>query len=418
MVKRWYQPEILPELKNLRTQKLKNPISHLYLHIPFCRRACNYCDFHFSTNLQSKTDVVSAIIKEIYLRKDYLSDNKLNTIYFGGGTPSLLNINELHDIFETIHHLFEVDKNAEITLEANPDDITKERLLIWQRFGINRLSIGIQSFNNDYLKYMNRIHTSKMALDCVQESQDVGITNLSVDLIYGVNPNNYKQPKRKPRNPPPVFSEQEMHNVWNKDLKTVFGLGVQHISSYCLTIEEKTVFGSWLKNKQIVAIDDGFAATQFRTLQKQMQANGFEQYEVSNFAKDGKYAVHNTSYWSGESYLGVGPSAHSFDGNSRQFNVASNTAYMKSLDEHIVPFQREILTPENRFNELLMTGLRTIWGVSTERLKESGIIIPDEFYKTIKSFENQEKLTFENGVLKLTNKGKFFADGIAAELFV
>lgn len=352
------------------------------------------------------------------MRKDYLPDNKIKTIYFGGGTPSLLNINELHDIFETVHHLFEVDENAEITLEANPDDITKERLLIWQRFGINRLSIGIQSFNNDYLKYMNRIHTSKMALECVQESQSVGITNLSIDLIYGVNPNNNKKPKRKPQNPPPVFTEKELHENWEKDLKTAFKLNVPHVSSYCLTIEEKTVFGNWLKNKQIEDIDDGFAAVQFRTLQKRMQADGFEQYEVASFAKNGYYAVHNTSYWSGESYLGVGPSAHSFDGNSRQFNVANNTAYMKSLEEHIVPFQREILTPENRFNELLMTGLRTIWGVSTERLKETGIIIPDEFYQAIKSFEKQEKLTFENGVLKLTNKGKFFADGIAADLFV
>lgn len=368
--------------------------------------------------MQKKTEVVSAIIKEIYLRKTYLPDKKLNTIYFGGGTPSLLNINELHDIFETVHQLFEVDKNAEITLEANPDDITKERLLIWQRFGINRLSIGIQSFNNDYLKYMNRIHTSKMALDCVQESQSVGITNLSIDLIYGVNPNNYKKPTRKPGNPPPIFTEKEMHANWQKDLKTAFALKVPHISSYCLTIEEKTVFGSWLKNEQIEAIDDGFAATQFRTLQKQMQANGFEQYEVSNFAKDGKYAVHNTSYWSGEPYLGVGPSAHSFDGKSRQYNIANNGVYMKNLDEHVVPFQREELTAENRFNELLMTGLRTIWGVSISKLKETDIEIPDEFYQTIKLLEKQEKLTFENDVLKLTDKGKFFADGIAAELFV
>jgi oxygen-independent coproporphyrinogen-3 oxidase len=361
---------------------------------------------------------VSAIIKEIYLRKDYIPDGKLKTIYFGGGTPSLLNINELHDIFETVHHLFEVDKNAEITLEANPDDITKERLLIWQRFGINRLSIGIQSFNDDYLKYMNRIHTSKMATECVQESQSVGITNLSVDLIYGVNPNNYKKTARKSSNPPPVFTEKELHSNWQKDLKTAFKLNVPHISSYCLTIEEKTVFGTWLENKQIEDVDDGFAAVQFRTLQREMKADGFEQYEVASFAKEGKYAVHNTSYWSGESYLGVGPSAHSFNGSSRQFNISNNTTYIKNLDEHHVPFTLEELTPENRFNELVMTGLRTIWGVSVERLKETGIIIPTEFYETIRFFEKQEKITFENNVLKLTDKGKFFADGIAGELFV
>ena len=330
----------------------------------------------------------------------------------------MLNINELHDIFETIHHLFDVQPTAEITLEANPDDITKERLLIWQRFGINRLSIGIQSFNNDYLEYMNRIHTSEMAMKCVQESQSVGITDISIDLIYGVNPNHRKKPKRKPKNPPPMFKEAEMHRIWEKDLATAFKLNVPHVSSYCLTIEEDTVFGSWQKNNLIPEADDRFASKQFNTLRDEMLSHGFEQYEISNFARGQKYARHNTSYWLGEPYLGVGPSAHSFDGASRQFNVSNNAAYLKSLDEHVVPFQREVLTPENRFNELLMTGLRTIWGVAIEQLKATGISIPDEFYQTIKTFEKQDKLTLENEVLKLTDKGKFFADGIAAELFV
>ncbi len=330
----------------------------------------------------------------------------------------MLNINELHDIFETIHHLFTVSSSAEITLEANPDDITKERLLIWQRFGINRLSIGVQSFDKHYLNYMNRIHSSEMALRCVQESQQVGITNLSVDLIYGVNPNHRKAPKRQPRNPPPVFSEGELHRIWANDLDTIFKLNVPHVSSYCLTIEENTVFGNWMKSNAIPDIDDDFAARQFKTLQDEMVNHGFEQYEIASFAKNGQYAVHNTSYWQGEPYLGVGPSAHSFDGPSRQFNVSNNTAYIKSLDEHIVPFQREELTPENEFNELIMTGLRTKWGVSMSKLKATGIEISEEFYNSIKRFENQEKLTFENNVLKLTEKGKFLADGIAAELFV
>lgn len=389
---------------------------HLYLHIPFCRRACHYCDFHFSTQLQSKSAVVEAIIKEIYLRQDYLKNKKLSTIYFGGGTPSLLNINELYDIFKVIHSCFEVSEDAEITIEINPDDVTHERLLIWQRFGINRLSIGIQSFENQYLTYLNRIHDTDMAVKSVKLAQKVGFENITIDLIYAINPLNTKVSKRKKQALPLTLSENDLHRIWEKDIETAIKLQVPHISSYCLTIEEKTVFGNWLKNKHIGIIDDAFAEKQYRKLVNTLAFAGYEQYEISNFARKGFYAKHNTSYWQGDEYLGVGPSAHSFNGTSRQYNVANNTLYQKALAVNELLFEREQLTNENKFNEQLMTGLRTKWGVNLLQLTE---ILPlsNEFYDTLSRFELQGYLQNTDDVVQLTEKGKLFADRIASELF-
>lgn len=302
-------------------------------------------------------------------------------------------------------------------MEANPDDITKERLLIWQRFGINRLSIGIQSFNNDYLTYMNRIHNSKMALNSVLDAQNTGISNISIDLIYGINPMNRKVSKRKTKSPPREYSINELHENWLIDLETAFMLKVPHISSYCLTIEEKTVFGSWLKNNEIKEPDDDFSSTQFKVLQNQMKKNGFEQYEISNFAANKEYAIHNTAYWQGDEYLGVGPSAHSFNGHSRQFTIANNNAYLSAIERNEVPHTIEILSPENRFNELLMTGIRTIWGVNISQLKQIGIGLPTSFESTLAGFEKEGKLKIVDKKIILTDFGKFFADGIAASLF-
>lgn len=389
---------------------------HLYLHIPFCRRACHYCDFHFSTQLQSKSAVVEAMIKEIYLRQDYLQNKKLTTIYFGGGTPSLLNINELYDIFEAIHNCFEVAEDAEITLEINPDDVSHERLLIWQRFGINRLSIGIQSFENQYLTYLNRIHTAEMAEKSVRQAQNVGFENITIDLIYAINPLNTKASKRKQKTLPLTLKESDLHRIWKNDIKKAIQLKIPHISSYCLTIEEKTVFGNWLKNNYILPIEDVFAEKQYKELVSTLAFAGYEQYEISNFARNGFFAKHNTSYWQGEEYLGIGPSAHSYNGASRQYNTTNNAFYQKAIAENQLLFEEEILTQENRANELIMTGLRTKWGVDLQQL--SDIIQPNE------SFEKTLELKIQQGVIEqkqqkiyLTEKGKLFADGIASALF-
>ena len=389
---------------------------HLYLHIPFCRRACHYCDFHFSTQLQDKSVVVAAIVSEIEQRKDYLKNKELTSIYFGGGTPSLLNINELHDIFLKINEHFTITPDAEITLEANPDDISSDRLKIWKKFGINRLSIGIQSFNDLYLTYMNRIHSGEMAEKSVKLAQTEGIENISIDLIYAVNPLHTKPSKRKIKNEIQL-TEIDFHTSWKNDIEKALSLGVPHISSYCLTIEEKTVFGSWVKNNQIPTVDDDFASQQFDLLVNSLENSGFEQYEISNFARNNHYAIHNTSYWKGEEYLGVGPSAHSFNGVSRQFNVSNNTKYVRAVNEQISYFEIETLTPENKANELIMTGLRTQWGVSIAAIEQHIGTLPQWFYDRVTTQKNQGLLRHENDFLLLTRQGKFLADGIASELF-
>lgn len=389
---------------------------HLYLHIPFCRRACHYCDFHFSTQLQDKSVVVAAIVTEIEQRKDYLKNKELTSIYFGGGTPSLLNINELHDIFLKINEHFTIAPNAEITLEANPDDISSDRLKIWRKFGINRLSIGIQSFNDLYLKYMNRIHSGEMAEKSVKLAQAEGIENISIDLIYAVNPLHTKPSKRITKNELQL-TEIDFHTSWKNDIEKALSLGVPHISSYCLTIEEKTVFGSWVKNNQIPTVDDDFASQQFDLLVNSLENSGFEQYEISNFARNNHYAIHNTSYWKGEEYLGVGPSAHSFNGVSRQFNVSNNTKYVRAVNEKVPYFEIEMLTPENKANELIMTGLRTQWGVSIAAIEQQIGTLPQWFYDRVTTKKNQGLLRHENNFLLLTRQGKFLADGIASELF-
>ncbi|MFC0183923.1 radical SAM family heme chaperone HemW [Pseudarcicella hirudinis] len=284
---------------------------HLYIHIPFCKQACHYCDFHFSTSLKAKKEIITSICNEIRLQKDYLADKNLETVYFGGGTPSILNEEDLAMIFETISHHFNIKKDAEITLEANPDDLTKEKLQLFKKYQINRLSIGIQSFNENHLKSLNRVHNAHEAESCVKYSQDLGIENISIDLIYAI--------------PAPD------HLIWEDDLAKATSLGINHISAYSLTIEPQTVFGKWLKQGKIQAIDDEFAARQFEMLIDTLAAKGYEQYEISNFASESLYSRHNTSYWKQEEYLGVGPSAHSFNGSSRQYNISNNALYVKSI---------------------------------------------------------------------------------------
>lgn len=372
---------------------------HLYIHIPFCRQACHYCDFHFSTNTANKRAIVEAISREIILRQSYLPAKRLETIYFGGGTPSLLDESELDLLLSTVYTQFEVAADAEITLEANPDDLTGDKLEQLSKAGINRLSIGIQSFHEPHLKMLNRIHSASEAENCVKLAQDAGIQNISIDLIYAI--------------PAPD------HSILESDMQKAFQLNVSHISAYCLTIEPQTAFGSWLKKKKIKPIDEEFAASQFEILISSLSENGFEQYEISNFACNQQYSRHNSSYWKQRPYLGVGPSAHSYNGVSREYNVANNAKYLSSIQQEIIPSTYELLSPEDLTNEYLLTGLRTKWGVQLEELNalSNGKFLL-QHSADLKTLADKGWVSIENETILLTEAGKLFADRIASDLFI
>ena len=371
---------------------------HLYLHIPFCRQACHYCDFHFSTSLKAKHDIVRAICQEIALQKDYLQDKNLETIYFGGGTPSLLEEEDFALIFEAISKYFTLRPDLEITLEANPDDLTKGKVALLKKYKINRLSIGIQSFHEPHLRSLNRVHTSQEAENCVKISQDAGIDNITIDLIYAIPADN--------------------HDILRLDLQKATDLNLKHISAYCLTIEPKTVFSKWLKQGKIQTIDDDFSATQFDMLVNHLVQHGFEQYEICSFSKDNYFSRHNTSYWKQEEYLGIGPSAHSYNHHSRQYNVANNGQYLKSLRQNLVPSEIEMLSLEDKVNEYLLISLRTKWGCNIQKINE---LSNTNFWKiNEKRITNQVSeglVLIKNNTLLLTPKGKLFADRIASDLF-
>lgn len=381
---------------------------HLYLHIPFCKQACHYCDFHFSTNLKSKADLVAAICHEIELQKDYLPTRTLETIYLGGGTPSLLTGKELGQIFEAIHRIYQVRSDSEITLEANPDDLTSQKLLELKPF-INRLSIGLQSFHKPYLRFMNRAHNAQESESCVKLAQDSGFENLTIDLIYGMSE----------RLLDIKTSGKTDEQIWQADLEKAIGLNTPHISAYNLTIEPKTALGNWLKKGKIKPVDEELSARHFEQMVRSLTQAGYEQYEISNFAKNGQYARHNSSYWKRRPYLGVGPSAHSFNGASRQYNVANNTKYVKALQENRLDFELEILTAFDQINDYLLTSLRTIWGCDLRVIQEIGGIDLLEIQKQyLTAFVENGWLKISNNVLFLTSKGKLFADRIASDLFL
>lgn len=370
----------------------------IYIHVPFCVKACFYCDFHFSTSLANKSKLVSSIIKEIELRKDYLENETIETIYFGGGTPSLLSQNELFSIINALAKNFKIASHAEITLEANPDDIDTKKLLEFKQSAINRLSIGVQSFVQEHLKWMNRAHNSMQAINCIIMAQDAGFENLNIDLIYGFN--------------------QLDESQWRKNLATFFQLNIPHLSAYSLTIEEKTALSSFIKSGKEPKLKDYHALQHFRILTEQMLLNGYEHYEISNFAKPGKYSKHNTSYWFGKKYLGIGPSAHSFNGLERNWNIANNAIYIKKIEQNELPQETEVLTKADRFNEKIMVSLRTQWGLDLEEIKTT---FGSDFYK---AFENEmqahlknENVHLQHNRLFLTTKGKEIADLVASDLF-
>jgi oxygen-independent coproporphyrinogen III oxidase len=371
----------------------------LYIHIPFCKQACHYCDFHFSTNLGLKEKMVAGICNEIELRKSYLNSNFLESIYFGGGTPSLLSEKNLLDIFQAIHTNFQISENAEITLEANPDDLSVENLELFKKVGINRLSIGVQSFDENHLKFMNRTHNSSEAYNCIQNAKKAGFDNLSIDLIYGI--------------------PAENHTLLQKDLEIISEFDINHISAYCLTIEPKTTFGNWVKTKKMPEIDENFASEQFDILMNSLEKRGFEQYEISNFAKNKQYSKHNSSYWAGKQYLGIGPSAHSFDGESRQYNISNNNLYIKALEGNNLNFEKEILSIENKTNEYLMTSLRTIWGTDLGKLQDiSNSKFLNQNTIILEEYLGKNWLKKQGSTIILTKEGKFFADLIASNLFI
>lgn len=371
---------------------------HLYLHIPFCKQACHYCDFHFSTSLGQKSALVDALCAEISLQKEYLPSRTLETIYFGGGTPSLLTESELRQIFDTIQTHFTVSPTAEITLEANPDDLSGEKLTMLRRY-VNRLSIGIQTFDEATLRWMNRAHTATEAEMCVRLAREAGFANMSVDLIYGI-------PNRDPA-------------LWQLDLQKVLALDVPHLSAYALTIEPDTAFGRWEKKGKLPPADENIAADQFEELTSALRQANYDHYEISNFAKPDQYARHNTAYWQRRSYLGIGPSAHSYNGHSRQYNLANNSRYMVAIRQGKLPATVEMLTIADQVNEYLLTGLRTKWGCSFNELNE---LLTSDFVEKqahdLAAMYATGWLSCSGDRLVLTEAGKLFADRVAAALFV
>ena len=369
----------------------------IYIHIPFCKQACHYCDFHFSTSLSKKTNLIFALIKELVLRKLEFKDEVVESIYFGGGTPSILKIKELNLILDAVFANFKIINNPEITIEANPDDLTDEYLFELSKTRINRLSIGIQSFFDDDLKIMNRAHSAEESKKCLAVASRY-FDNISIDLIYGI----------------PEMSVQK----WLTNVETALSFGVLHISSYALTVEPKTALKKMIATGKINQPTDELALEHFEVLVETLEKNNFVHYELSNFGKPNYFSKNNSSYWLGKKYIGIGPSAHSFNGRSRSWNVSNNNLYIKEIDQNALPSKTETLSITDLYNEYVMTGLRTIWGVSTGKVeKDFGEMYSNHLLKNCKKFLNEHLLIIENDILKPTQKGKFLCDGIASDLF-
>jgi oxygen-independent coproporphyrinogen III oxidase len=373
-------------------------MSGIYIHIPFCKQACHYCDFHFSTSLKKKDEMILALAKEIEMRKSEFQDEVVETIYFGGGTPSRLQIADLRLQIDTIYQNYTVTENPEITLEANPDDLSIDYLIELSKIGINRLSIGIQSFFEDDLKMMNRAHNSAEAKKCLEEATKY-FDNISIDLIYGI----------------PGMSNQK----WIQNIEMALAFKVPHISSYALTVEPKTALHSFIQKQLIPQPDEEVAQEHFQILVEKLTENDFIHYELSNFGKENYFSKNNSSYWLGKKYIGIGPSAHSYDGQKRGWNVSNNLIYMKSILENKLPMETEILSKTDRYNEYIMTGLRTMWGVSLERIeKEFGKTYLDYLNKQAARYVEDHLLFVDDAILRTTQKGKFLSDGIASDLFL
>ncbi|MDG1794461.1 MAG: radical SAM family heme chaperone HemW [Flavobacteriaceae bacterium] len=373
-------------------------MSGIYIHIPFCKKACHYCNFHFSTNQNSKSAFIEAVCRELILRKSEYASDEIQSIYFGGGTPTVLDVTELNTILKTVYKNYKVSETAEITLEANPDDLDLEKIKQLSNTKINRLSIGIQSFHESELSAMNRAHNAEDARKCL-ELATTYFDNITIDLMFGM----------------PTMSIQ----LWRQNLQIAFEFGIKHLSCYSLTVEPKTALKHFIKKGSHPPMDDELAAQHFEVLLEETSAQGLTHYETCSFGHPDYFSKHNTSYWLGKTYMGVGPSAHSFDGSKRSWNVSNNSKYIKALEVDKLPFESEVLSVENRFNEYVMTGLRTIWGISLEKIEaDYGVKIKDHLLQNSKKFISSNTLVIEDNHLKITTSGKFLSDGIASDLFL
>ena len=370
----------------------------IYLHIPFCKKACYYCDFHFSTSPQYKTEMIQALRSELIMQKDFLENQKIETIYFGGGTPSLLSAEELHFVISEINNYFEVLPSAEITLEANPDDLNPQKVRELKQTSINRFSIGIQSFFEEDLKWMNRAHNSQEAESSIKRVQDAGFENITLDLIYGF----------------PLLNNEK----WLSNISRVLDFNVPHISAYSMTVEPATALASFINKGKQQPMNESQSVEQFILLMKHLQHAGFEQYEISNFARPGMISKHNSNYWKGIPYLGIGPSAHSYNGKNRSWNISNNAKYIRSIENGDIPAETEVLTIANKMNEYIMTSLRTIWGMDLDFITAR---FGSDYYKLVENnlqVINKDWIKKDQKLVTLTQEGKLYADRIAAELFV
>ncbi|WP_047550177.1 radical SAM family heme chaperone HemW [Psychroserpens sp. Hel_I_66] len=384
-------------------------MSGIYIHIPFCKQACHYCDFHFSTSLKKKDELINALAKELFLRKAEFQNTTVETIYFGGGTPSVLSIDELQFLIDSVYKHYNVSEAPEITLEANPDDLIQAQQVSkhnsntssifenYKKIGINRLSIGIQSFFETDLKLMNRAHNAEEAKQCLEEATQY-FNNISLDLIYGI----------------PGLSNEK----WKENIEIALSYGIPHISSYALTVEPKTALERFIKKGIIDDVDDDLAHEQFHILIATLENHDFVHYELSNFGKAGFFSRNNSAYWQGKPYLGIGPSAHSFCGNERSWNIRNNSKYIASIEDGKLPKETEKLTQTDKYNEYVMTGLRTIWGVSLQKVEaDFGLQFKKYLLEQSQTFINKQLLYIEDEKLKVTKSGKFLSDGIASSLF-
>lgn len=370
----------------------------IYIHIPFCKQACHYCDFHFSTSLKKKQEMLQALEKELVMRKDELGDEVVDTIYFGGGTPSVLETTEINQLISAVYQYFNVGNNPEITLEANPDDLSQAKLQALSQSPINRLSIGIQSFFDDDLRFMNRAHDSAQARASLDSAVAL-FDNISIDLIYGI----------------PISD----HTRWDANIEIALSYGVPHISSYALTVEPNTALKKFIEKGIVPEVDDEVAEVQFQHLVNRLEAAGFQHYELSNFGKPGFFSRNNTAYWQGKTYMGIGPSAHSFNGRRRSWNVSNNSLYIRAIQGGELPAEVETLSERDRYNEYVMTGLRTMWGVSLQTVEERfGVKFKDYLLQQAQKNLAEQYLYLDGDILRVSKKGKFLSDGLAADLFM
>ncbi len=371
----------------------------IYLHIPFCKQKCHYCNFFSIASLKQKPEFLTALKREISTQKSYLKDEPVQTIYFGGGTPSMLEKSELNSILEELHKHYIIHPDVEITLEGNPDDLSREKLKMLSQSAINRLSIGIQSFFDDDLIYLNRVHTAEHAKTVINNALDTGFDNLTIDLIYGI----------------PTLTDEK----WQQNIDYFLASGIKHLSAYALTVEPRTALAHLINKGKLKAVDEQQSVRHFEMLMQRMEAAGFVHYEISNFAKPGHYSKHNSLYWIGGNYLGLGPSAHSYNGVSRQWNVSHLTKYISEAGQTESVFELEELTLDQRYDEYVMTSLRTSWGCDLEHIQNAfGERYSQYCMNQARSYIQEEKIEQRGNRLFLTHKGKLFADGIASDLFI